>query len=126
MITKLSFVSVVVEDQEAALDFYTSKLGFEKRRDYSFKGFPRFLSVAPTGQKDVELVLVQAGASNIGAHGGHTGIVFSTDDCPKDFAALKERGVRFTAEPTEQPFGVQALFTDLDGNLFSLTEPRTR
>ena len=79
MIIHLSFVSVVVKDQDAALDFYTNKLGFEKRGDRAFKGLPRFLTVAPKGQSEPEIVLVKAGASNVQSHGGHTGMVFRTD-----------------------------------------------
>lgn len=126
MIASLSFVSVVVNDQDAALDFYTNILGFEKRGDRAFKGLPRFLTVAPKGQSEPEIVLVKAGASNIQPHGGHTGMVFRTDDCRRDFTTLKARGVKFVAEPAELPFGIQAQFTDPDGNLFSLAEPRTR
>jgi predicted enzyme related to lactoylglutathione lyase len=126
MINNLSFVSIVVNDQDAALDFYTRKLGFEKRGDRNFAGLPRFLTVSPPGQREPEIVLVKAGASNVQAHGGHTGMVFRTDDCRRDYAALKERGVNFTREPEEMPFGIQAQFTDVDGNIFSLAEPRVR
>ncbi len=124
MIERLSFVSVIVKDQEEALEFYVGKLGFEKRRDYSFQGLPRFLTVAPKGQAEPELVLVLAGGSTIQPHGGHTGIVFSTPDCRRDADALAGRGVRFTQPPAEMPFGIQAQFTDPSGNLFSLTQPR--
>ena len=55
MIISTSFVSVVVNDQDVALEFYTTKLGFEKRSDYSFQGLPRFLTVAPRGQAEPEL-----------------------------------------------------------------------
>ncbi len=127
MIAQLSFVTLVVNDQDAALDFYTNKLGFEKRMDLQFKGMPRFLTVAPQGQKEPEIVLVKAGASNIQPPaGGHTGMIFRTDDCRRDFALLKERGVNFLSEPTEMPFGLQALFRDPDSNLFFLAEPRVR
>ncbi len=124
MIVSLDFVSVVVQDQDAALDFYTNKLGMEKRTDRSFKGLPRFLTVAPRGQLQPEIVLVQAGASSIQAHGGHTGMVFRTDDCRGDYERLKALGVNFTADPAELPFGIQAQFTDPDGNIFSLAQPR--
>ena len=126
MIASLSFVTIVVNDQDTALDFYTIKLGFEKRIDLNFKGLPRFLAVAPKGQNEPQIVLVKAGASNVQPHGGHTGMVFRTDDCRTDFASLKERGVNFIKEPTEQPFGIETLFSDPDGNIFSLTQPRTR
>jgi predicted enzyme related to lactoylglutathione lyase len=127
MIDALSFVSIVVNDQDAALDYYTYKLGFEKRGDRAFKGLPRFLTVAPKGQTEPEIVLVKTGASSIKASpGGHTGLVFRTDDCRTDYTTLKERGVKFIGEPMEMPFGVQALISDLDGNLFFLAESRIR
>ena len=124
MIDQLSFVSIVVTDQDEALAFYTETLGLEKRRDYQFPGLPRFLTVAPQGQREPEIVLVQAGASTIEAHGGHTGMVFRTDDCRKEYERLKARGVHFTSEPAQMPFGLQAQFADPDGNVFSLAEPR--
>jgi len=124
MIERLGFVSVVVTDTDAALRFYVEKLGFEKRRDYHFPGLPRFLSVAPKDQKEVELVLVQAGSSNVrGAPAGHTGMVFWTDDCEREYERLKAKGVNFAEGPRKMPFGIQAMFTDIDGNLFSLSQP---
>src|SRR6476620_10935293 len=112
MINTLGFVSIVVKDQSAALAFYTEKLGFEKRKDYAFKGLPRFLSVSPKGQAAPELVLVQAGATSIQAAGAGNGMIFLTDDCRKTYSELTERGVSFSMQPTEQPFGVQAAFSD--------------
>lgn len=126
MITGLTHVSIVVADEDAALDFYTNKLGFEKRGDRHFPGLPRFLTVAPPGQNEPEIVLVKAGASNVQSRGGHTGMVFRTTDCRVDYAILKERGVNFVNEPTELPFGIQAQFADPDGNVFSLAQPRSR
>ena len=123
MIERLSFATVTVKDVEAALRFSTEKLGFEKRRDYRFPGLPRFLTVAPRSQKEVELVLVEAGASTVqAASGGHTGMVFATDDCERDYAELRANGVTFLEGPRKMPFGVQALLRDLDGNLFSLSQ----
>ncbi len=123
MIERLSFVTVTVKDQEVALNFYTEKLGFEKRRDYHFPGLPRFLTVAPKAQKEVELVLIKAGTSNVQpAAGGHTGMVFWTNDCMRDYEELKGKGVHFTEEPKKMPFGIQAMFTDPDGNLFALSQ----
>ncbi len=124
MIERLGFATVTVKDPEAALGFYTEKLGFEKRRDYHFPGLPRFVTVAPRDQKEVELVLVQAGSSNVSpAPQGHTGMVFWTKDCRRDYEELRAKGVHFTEEPKRMPFGIQAMFTDLDGNLFALSQP---
>ena len=127
MITNLNFVTIVVTDQDTALDFWTNKLGFEKRTDYHFPGLARFVTVAPKDQVSPEMVLVLQDASTIQKPAsGHTGFIFRTDDCRGDYAALQARGVNFTAEPTDMPFGIQAIFSDPDGNLFYLAEPRVR
>lgn len=127
MITNLNFVTIVVSDHDIALDFWTNKLGFEKRTDYHFPGLARFVSVAPPGQASPEMVLVLQDASTISRPAsGHTGFIFRTNDCRGDYSTFQARGVTFTAEPTDMPFGVQAIFSDPDGNLFYLTEPRLR
>jgi hypothetical protein len=50
--------------------------------------------------------------------------VFACDDCRATYQTLRERGVEFTSEPREEPYGVEAVFTDLYGNSFSLLQPR--
>src|SRR5256712_10526676 len=56
----LTHVTIVVKDQNAALEFYTKKMGFEKKADYTNPGQPRWLTVGPKGQA-IEMVLWQAG-----------------------------------------------------------------
>ncbi len=134
MITKLSHATIYVTDQDAALDFYTNKLGFEVRTDAKMGDF-RWLTVGPKGQ-DLEIVLmkpapgmmmddetlaqvmalVQKGALGAG--------VFNTDDCRATYEELKARGVEFMSEPAERPYGIEATFKDNSGNWFSLTQQR--
>jgi catechol 2,3-dioxygenase-like lactoylglutathione lyase family enzyme len=126
---KLTNTPIVVRNQDEALKFYTEVLGFEKRADYQQKGHPRWLTVAPKGD-DVELILVEGvysvdprPPSNADSGGNHH--VFTTDDCRRDFEALKARGVRFKhAAPSEAPYGITAYFTDPDGNHLTLLQPR--
>src|SRR5712692_4599326 len=91
----LTHVTIVVKDQNAALEFYTQKMGFEKRADYQNPGQPRWLTLAPKGQA-IEMVLWQAGMSsdpNLPACHQQPGIgtrwVLEVDDCRKTFAELK-------------------------------------
>jgi len=58
------------------------------------------------------------------ARGASGGLFFSTDDAQKTFEELKDRGVEFTQEPTEQPYGIDAGFRDSSGNHFRLAQPR--
>lgn len=135
-ITKLSHATIYVTDQEAALAFYTQKLGFEVRTDFRMEGGFRWLTVGPKGQPDLELILyaVQPGGMmdeksvkllravlERGLMG--TG-VFETDDCQATYEALKRQGVEFIAPPQERPYGVEAIFKDGFGNWFSLTQHR--
>jgi len=131
MITKLVHVTVIVRDQEEALRFYTEKLGMEKREDRTMGAF-RWLTVAPKGS-DIAIVLQKPGApfqeaaeaeAMLARVGQGTTWVVESDDCKKDYEALKGRGVTFTSPPSELPWGVSAVFQDLYGNKYNLLEPR--
>jgi catechol 2,3-dioxygenase-like lactoylglutathione lyase family enzyme len=136
MIRSMSHVTVYVLDQERAKTFYTEKLGFEIKADVTMGTF-RWLTVAPKGQADLELVLMpvrtgpmlpEEASSKLQSliEGGHVGVgVFETTDCKKTYDELKARGVVFKSEPAERPYGVvEASFIDDSGNCFSLTERR--
>lgn len=141
MLTRLSHATAYVLDQDDALAFYTDKLGFEVRSDVSMgeafegagAGF-RWLTVGPPAQPDLEIILsdyrmgrdeatasqfrdlVTKGAFGVG--------VLETDDCRKTFEELSARGVTFLSEPSERPYGIEAVLRDDSGNWFSVTERR--
>ena len=132
MITRLARVTIYVHNQDEALAFYTEKLGLEKRSDVTFGPGARWLTVAPTGQTDFEILLQSPVPAMHGEEfaqkiservGQGTTWVFFTDDCRADYATLKGRGVSFSSAPQEQPYGVEAVFQDLYGNSFSLLQP---
>ncbi len=124
----ISQFTLVVKDQTAALDFYTQKVGFEKKTDVTPTGRYRWVTVGPAGQ-DIELALFQAGSQDANGWyanwkpGGGPPIVMRVEDCRKTFAEMKSRGVRFAQEkPEEYPWGISATFSDPDGNLFSINQ----
>ena len=131
---ELTGTQVWVHDQDEALDFYTRKLGFELRADATLPemGF-RWLTVDMPGQ-DVEVVLMQVPGppivdgetsgeiSALVAKGFAQTLFLTTDDCRRSFAELSGRGVEFTEEPTDTPYGVDASFRDPSGNSFRLTQ----
>jgi catechol 2,3-dioxygenase-like lactoylglutathione lyase family enzyme len=135
---KIGNAQVWVHDQDAALDFYTTKLGMEVRADVTMPelGDFRWLTVAPPGQEDFALVLMAIPgppvidpqtAEEIRAlmAKGFAGTVFLvTDDCQKSYEELSARGVEFTETPEERPYGVDAGFRDPSGNSLRLTEVR--
>jgi predicted enzyme related to lactoylglutathione lyase len=134
MITKLSHATFYVLEHAKAQDFYVNKLGFEVRTDATMDGGFRWLTVGPKSQPDVEIVLyeVKAGMALDEETAGHLravlekgkmgAAVFEADDCQKTYEELSRKGVRFLQPPQEQPYGVEALFTDGCGNWFSLTQ----
>jgi catechol 2,3-dioxygenase-like lactoylglutathione lyase family enzyme len=139
MITRLSHGGVFVLDQDSAKQFYTEKLGFTLRSDVqmgtefagSGQGF-RWLTVSPPGQPDLEFILAAPEMGHdeqtarqlreLVAKGAIGGGVWATDDCRKTHQELSGRGVTFLQEPTERPYGIEAVFRDDSGTWFSLTE----
>ncbi|GAA4213996.1 VOC family protein [Actinocatenispora rupis] len=126
--------TVWVLDQDSAHDFYTTKLGFEVRHDV-LMGPQRWLTVGPPGQPDIELALMLAAPPALDPESaGHLraliakGVLgaaaFHTDDCRATHRELSARGVSFVQDPTDRPYGTEALFRDDSGNWFSLTQPR--
>ena len=130
MITQLSHTGVWVLDQDAALDFYTEKLGLELREDVTVPemGNFRWLSVGVAGQEDVAITLLAvpgppvfdeetaARLRELVAKGASSGLFFQADDVRATYEELRDRGVEFTQEPTEQPYGIDAGFRDPSGN----------
>jgi catechol 2,3-dioxygenase-like lactoylglutathione lyase family enzyme len=135
MLKQLTHVQVWVHDQDEALAFYTDKLGMELREDVTVPemGNFRWLSVGIPGQ-DVSITLMAIPGPPVFdvetrdqirkllAKGASGGLFFATDDAQKSFEELKNRGVEFTQEPTEQPYGIDAGFRDLSGNHFRMAE----
>ena len=125
-----------VHDQDEALAFYTQRVGMEVRSDVTLPemGNFRWLAVGPAGQEDVSIVLMaipgapvmddatQQQVRDLMAK-GYAGTVFlTTDDCRSAYEDLKGRGVEFTQDPEERPYGVDAAFRDPSGNHLRLTQ----
>ena len=129
MLKQLTNVQVWVHDQDEALAFYTEKLGMELREDVTVPemGNFRWLTVGVPGQ-DVAITLMAVPGppvfdddtrekiTSLMAKGASGGLFFSTDDCRATYEELKGRGVEFSQEPTEQPYGIDAGFRDPSGN----------
>jgi predicted enzyme related to lactoylglutathione lyase len=127
-----------VHDQDAALAFYTDKLGMEVRSDVTVPemGNFRWLAVSPAGQPDVAIVLMAIpgppvmdaetaeDVENLMAKGFAGTIFLGTDDCRASYEQLKGRGVEFVEEPEERPYGIDSSFRDPSGNHIRLTEVR--
>jgi predicted enzyme related to lactoylglutathione lyase len=127
-----------VHDQDAALAFYTDKVGMEVRADVTVPemGNFRWLAVGPAGQEDFAIVLmaipgppVMDGSTadevrNLMAKGFAGTIFLTTEDCQASYQDLTARGVEFVEQPEERPYGIDAAFRDPSGNNIRLTQVR--
>jgi glyoxylase I family protein len=127
---KIKLTSIMVENQDRALKFYTEVVGFKKSQDIPVGGGYRWITlVAPEGHPDVELALepnanpvgktFQAGLfeQNIPA------TAFEVDDVEAEYQRLKALGVVFTTTPTEMGPITIAVFADTCGNLIQIYQP---
>jgi catechol 2,3-dioxygenase-like lactoylglutathione lyase family enzyme len=123
----IALTTIVVADYEAAIAFYCDKVGFELAEDTDLGGGKRWVVVRPAGAAGGLLLAKAVGerqTARIGDQtGGRVGFFLHTDDLARDFAAMTGRGVRFVRPPQRQPYGVVAVWEDLDGNLWDLLEP---
>jgi catechol 2,3-dioxygenase-like lactoylglutathione lyase family enzyme len=133
---RIANTQLFVHDQDDALKWYTEKLGFEVRADVSLpemNGF-RWLTVGPAGQPDFSIVLMAIPPAPVFddetaeqirellAKGAVGAVFLTTDDCRASYEELKARGVEFTEEPEDRPYGIDAGFRDPSGNNFRLTQ----
>ena len=136
MINRLSVATIWVKDQNEALRFYTEKLGFEIRADFTARDY-RWLTVGLKDQPAVEfqLAALKPGGSftqedvdqltKLVETGKIGSGVWKTDDCQKTYEALKAKGVDFIQPPTDREYGIiEALFKDPSGNLLILSQDK--
>jgi catechol 2,3-dioxygenase-like lactoylglutathione lyase family enzyme len=122
MITHIHSATVVVSDQDAALDFYVNTLGWEKAMDSQVGPAMRWLTVVPPGAT-TQLVLGHTSWSEDATPGGHTGIALIAADIDATYEALSARGVNFKGPVEMMPWGQKATwFSDPDGNEFFLAD----
>ncbi len=119
MLTDITHVTVYVNDQETALDFYTNVLRLEKRTDAPF-GEGRWIVVGIPGSK-ININLIKGyGGWEPERVGKSTGILLGADDVRATIEELRGRGVRITMEPETYEWGTNAMIEDPDGNSFVL------
>jgi predicted enzyme related to lactoylglutathione lyase len=121
MIKGIKFASVPVTDQNRALEFYTTKLGFKVVTDSPFDGKQRWIELGMP-RAETRLVLFTApGQEQL--IGGFMNVTFMADDVEATAKDMKARGVEFVQEPQKADWGTAAIFKDVDGNQFVLSTP---
>ncbi len=123
----LGHIALVVRDYDEALKFFTRTLNFELIEDTPLSEAKRWVLVAPPGSQGTSLLLAQAAtpeqASRIGNQtGGRVFLFLHTDDFWRDYNEMTTRNVKFIRPPSEEPYGIVAVFEDLYGNQWDLLQ----
>jgi len=125
---KIKLISIFVDDQQKALNFYTDVLGFEKSEDIPVGEF-RWITVASPEGGDAELSLEPNANPAAKAYQealfeqGIPITAFEVDDMELEFRRLSENGVTFTTNPTNAGPVIMAIFADTCGNLIQIYQP---
>jgi catechol 2,3-dioxygenase-like lactoylglutathione lyase family enzyme len=126
---RIYITSVLVDDQEKALRFYTDVLGFQKKNDIPLGGGARWLTVvSPDDPQGMELLLEPDAHPAAGpfkaalVDDGIPATSFAVDDVQAEFERLSGLGVRFTQEPVEMGPVTTAVFDDTCGNLIQIAK----
>jgi catechol 2,3-dioxygenase-like lactoylglutathione lyase family enzyme len=125
---RINLTSILVDDQDQALRFYTEVLGFVKKTQVPLGEYSWLTVVSPDNQDGCELLLEpdahpaakpwkQALVSD-----GIPYTSFAVDDVREEFDRLRGLGVRFTQEPREMGPVTTAVFDDTCGNLIQITQ----
>jgi catechol 2,3-dioxygenase-like lactoylglutathione lyase family enzyme len=126
---QITLSSILVEDQDRALQFYTDVLGFRKKHDIPMGQFRWLTLTSPEGVAGVELVLEPVAFAPARVFqkalydAGIPATAFISTDIAAEVQRLKARGVRFRGEPTSAGPVIVVLFEDTCGNLINLVQP---
>jgi catechol 2,3-dioxygenase-like lactoylglutathione lyase family enzyme len=120
-IAQVANVMIPVNDQDRAIEFYTEKLGFEKRTDMPFGDGDRWVEVAPPGAATTIALVRPREGESAGIEGR---VALDSKDIEADHAALRDRGVDVDAEVMRMggPVPPMFFFRDQDGNRLLIVE----
>jgi uncharacterized glyoxalase superfamily protein PhnB len=125
----LAGISLVVNDYDEAIDFYTRKLSFTLLEDTRMSDTKRWVVIAPPGSTGCTLLLAKAAndaqkAAVGNQTGGRVFLFLHTDNFDRDYNQMQEAGIEFIESPREEAYGKVVVFADLYGNRWDLIEPK--
>ncbi len=122
----LQQIALVVNDYDEAIEFYTMKLGFDLLEDKQMSETKRWVVVAPKNSMCQLLLAKAVGDEQISRIGNQTGgrvfLFLYTQNFTDEYNYMKENGVEFERERTEEVWGTVAVFKDLYGNLWDFIQ----
>ena len=128
--SNLGMITVVVDNYDAAIDYYTTALGFTLVEDTKMSDTKRWVVVAPDPNNGAALLLAEATTPEQSAaignqSGGRVMFFLYTDNFDRDYALMAKHNVAFTEEPRLEDFGKVVVFADKYGNKWDFIERRT-
>jgi membrane protein YdbS with pleckstrin-like domain/uncharacterized glyoxalase superfamily protein PhnB len=126
----LAQISILVDNYDTAIEYYTQKLNFELIEDSTLSETKRWVKVKPKGVGTCSLLLAKAATeeqqSRIGNQtGGRVFLFLHTDNFQRDYQNLLNHQITIIREPSKEAYGTVAVFQDRYGNLWDLIEPNS-
>ena len=119
VIKAIKFASIPTRDQDAALEFWTTRVGFQVATDQPFDDTQRWIELRiPGAETRLVLFTPQGHEDRIGSF---SNVTFVADDVQKTYDELAARGVEFMKPPKTEPWGTSAIMKDPDGNVFVIS-----
>lgn len=123
----LVHISILVDDYDRAIEFYTKKLRFKLVEDTVLSDVKRWVLVKPEGSEGCSILLARAANETqfqrIGDQaGGRVFLFLQTDNFERDYQHLLDNNIAIIREPSDETYGKVAVFEDLYGNLWDLIE----
>lgn len=120
MIKKIATSAVYVADQDEAVQFWGEQVGFEIRRDLPMGPGARWVEMAPPGAESCVVIYPKSMMEDWAER--KPSMVFECEDIEETHKEMAARGVEFSQEPKEMPWGMFAIFLDPEGNWYGLRE----
>ena len=120
MIERIATSAVYVTDQEEAVRFWAEQVGFEVRRDHPMGPQGRWIEMAPRGAGSCIVIYPKSMMEDWAER--KPSLVFECEDIEGTYQTMAWRGVEFSQEPKEMPWGKFAIFLDPEGNWYGLRE----
>jgi catechol 2,3-dioxygenase-like lactoylglutathione lyase family enzyme len=128
MYSKMAMFTIVVNDYDEAIRFYTKKMGFVLLEDTDLGGEKRWVRISPNPYAETAILLAKAKnereKQSIGNQtGGRVGFFVHTQDILKVYQHLTDHHVKLVRPLTKEEFGMVAVFQDDYGNLWDIIQP---
>ena len=125
----LAGISLVVNDYDEAIEFYTCKLSFTLLEDTRMSDTKRWVVIAPPGSTGCTILLAKAAndaqkAAVGNQTGGRVFLFLHTDNFDRDYNQMQKAGIEFIESPRQEAYGKVVVFADLYGNRWDLIEPK--